>query len=559
MTELLQKESVSDHTWAVVLLIILAVFGNYLFVSTRTTLWDRDEPRYARTAVEMVESGNYLVPTFNGRIWFDKPPLLYWLMSLPISLAGPTELACRFFGVLGTALTCLLTFFIGKQLLGVKAGLWAMVILASTLMILIVGTTAISDAVLLPFIVAVMAVFAQSISSRIPLSHIFVMGVALGLGMLTKGPIGLMPIPAIVTFLLLGRKTRTNTWRDVWVVGASLAIGFLIFIIWAIPANHVTNGQFLREFVGRHVITRALKPMEHHGGNFLLYLPYYLPVVIVAFFPWTLHLPGAISAVVGGRVGGKYGRIFLISWVVSTFIIMSLAATKLPHYILFIWPALALAVAGTIIAEQQNRLTERDKIWLRRGTWFFGPLAIAMALGLMVGPWFVKIPGLCWSGLASGMVLLAFAIIAIHQQRANRPQAAAKVLLVCMLVLEIPILFGILPAIEQIKISPSLAQAVNAKTGKDVPVATYKYGEPTLNFYIGRHIEVLRSEKDVVDWAKQPINGILVMPKNNLNEIQQRYGTLPLDEIASKIGFNYSKGETLEVVALVRKGADNDL
>jgi len=559
MTERLAKESVSDHTWAVVLLIILAVFGNYLFVSTRSTLWDRDEPRYARSAVEMVESGNYLVPTFNGRIWFDKPPLLYWLMSLPICLMGPTELVCRFFGVLGTALTCLLTFFIGKQLLGTKAGLWAMVILASTLMFLIVGTTAISDAVLLPFIVAVMAVFAQSISSAIPLSHIFLVGVALGLGMLTKGPIGLMPIPAIAAILWLGRKTRKNIRRDVWVVAASLAIGFLIFIIWAIPANHVTNGQFLREFIGRHVITRAIKPMEHHGGNFLLYLPYYLPVVIVAFFPWTLHLPGAISAVVGGRIGGKYGRIFLISWIAPTFIIMSLAATKLPHYILFIWPALALAVAGTIEAFQQNRLTERDKIWLRRGVWFFGPLAIVMALGLMVGPWFVKIPGLYWSGLTSGMVLLAFAIIAIHQQRANRPQVAAKVLLACILVFEIPVLFGVLPSVEQVKISPFLAQAVNARTGKDVPVVTYKYREPTLNFYIGRHIEVLRSEKDVVDWAKQPINGILVIPKNDLNEIQQRYGILPLNEIATKIGFNYSKGETLEVVALVRKGTDNDL
>jgi len=568
-----------------VLLIILAVFSNYLFVSTRSTLWDRDEPRYARAAVEMVESGNYLVPTFNSQIWFDKPPLLYWLMSLPIRLAGPTEFACRFFGVLGTALTCLLTFFIGKQLLGVKAGLWAMVILASTLMILVVGTSAISDAVLLPFIVAVMAVFAhlsraksrESISFQpsqplrrsgpaIPLSGIFVMGVALGLGMLTKGPIGLMPIPAIVAILWFARKNRTNTWQNTWVVGASLAIGFLIFSIWAIPANRFTDGQFVREFVGRHVITRALKPMEHHGGNFLLYLPYYLPIVIVGFFPWTLHLPGAISAVVGGRVGDKYGRIFLISWVVPNFIIMSLAATKLPHYILFIWPALALAVAGTIEAFQQNRLTERDKIWLRRGTWFFGPLAIAMSLGLMVGPWFVKIPGLpasrtaglCWSGLAAGIVLLAFAVIAIHQQKANRPQAAAKVLLVCMLVFEIPVLFGVLPAVEQVKISPALARAVNDKTAKDVPVAAYKYREPTLNFYIGRQIEVLRTEKDVVDWAERSINGILVIPKNDLNEIQQRYGELPLDKLVSKQGLNYSKGKTLEVVALVRKSKNKD-
>jgi len=547
------KKMIKFNSWTAAALVALAIMGNYLFASTRTTLWDRDEPRYARATVEMVESGNYLLPTFNGQIWFDKPPLLYWLMSLPIRLLGPTELACRFFGVLGTALTCLLTFFIGKQLLGSKAALWAMVILASTLMILVVGSSAISDAVLLPFIVAVMAVFAQSISSGITLFHVFLMGVALGLGMLTKGPIGLMPLPAIAAILWLGRKTRKNIRRDVCAVAASLAIGFLIFTAWAIPANHFTNGQFVRQFIGRHVISRALKPMEQHGGNFLLYLPYYLPVVIFGLFPWTLHLPGAISAVIGGRVGSKYGRILLISWVAPTFIIMSLAATKLPHYILFIWPALALAVAGTIVADQQNRLTERDKIWLRRGVWFFGPLAIAMALGLIIGPWFIEIPGLRWSGCASGMVLLAMAIIAIPQQRANRPQVSAKVLLMCMLVLEIPLLFGILPAVEQVKIAPFLAQAVNNKTIKDVPIVTYNYREPTLNFYMGSQIEVLRTEKDVIDWLKRTINGVLVIPKNKLNEIQQRYGELPLDKLVSKQGFNYSKGRTLEVVVLTRK------
>ncbi len=543
----------NSRYWVAVTLIALAIMGKYLFMSTRSTLWDRDEPRFARATVEMIESGNYLVPSFNGKMWPDKPIFFYWLMSLPVRLLGPTELACRFFGAVGTALTCLLTFFIGRRLLGAKAGLWAMVILASTLLVLGIGTAATSDAVLLPFIVAVMAILVRSLNSGMRIYHIVLMGTALGLAMLTKGPIGLMPIPAIATILWLNRKTETGFWRHVWPVGASLAIGFLIVSAWAIPANNATNGEFLRVFIGRHVIARALKPMEHHGGNFLLYLPYYLPVIIVGFFPWMLHLPGAFSAVAGGRVGGKYGRIFLIGWVVPTFIIMSLAATKLPHYILFIWPALAMAVGGTIVAAQQDRLTERDKIWLRRGVWFFGPLAIIIALGLMVGPWFLQIPGLRWSGLVSGIVLSTMAVIAIHQQRANRPQLSAEVVLVGMLIFEIPVLFGVLPAVEQVKISPPIARAVNAGTAKDTPVATYKYGEPSLNFYVGRQIKPLRSEEDVVAWAREPGPGVLVIPNNILSKIQKRYGTLPLDKIVSKEGFNYSKGKVLEVVALTRK------
>jgi 4-amino-4-deoxy-L-arabinose transferase-like glycosyltransferase len=238
---------------------------------------------------------------------------------------------------------------------------------------------------------------------------------------------------------------------------------------------------------------------------------------------------------------------------VPTFIIMTLAATKLPHYILFIWPAMALVVAGTIDAAQQGRLTERDRIWLRRGIWFFGPTAVIMALVLMIGPWFVQVAGLRWSGLTAGITLLIMAALAIYYQLVNQPKVGAGVLLVCMLAFEVPVLFGMLPAIEQIKISPSIAQAVNARTAKDIPVASYKFGEPTLNFYLGRHIEALGSKKDVVDWAKRPITCVLVIPKDVLNEIQQQYGNLPLDQIVSKEGFNYSKGKTLEVTALIRE------
>jgi len=548
----LQQESGNIGTpWTVAILIALAVMSIYLFMATRTTLWDRDEPRFARATVEMIESGNYLVPTFNNDLWPDKPVMFYWLMSLPIRLFGPTEFACRFFAAVGTALTCLLTFFVGQRLLGVKAGLWAMVILASTLMMLCIGTAATADAVLLPFMVAVMAVFVQAAGSKMHVSHIILMGIALGLGMLTKGPIGLFPIPVIAATLWLNRGAKAGAWRCLWQVGAALVIGGLIFIAWAIPANNATQGQFLRVFIGRHVLTRAIRPMEHHGGNFLLYLPYYPLVIIAGFFPWTMHLPGTVSALVGRRVGGQYCRALLIGWVVPIVIIMTLAATKLPHYVLFIWPALALAVAGTIVAAQQNKVSAGDRIWLRRGVWFFGPLAITGALVLMIAPWFLEIPGLRWSGLASGIVLSIMAVIAIRQQRADRPQASAKVLLIGMLVFQIPFLFGVLPAVERVKISPPIARAITEKTAKEVPVATYKYAEPTLNFYIGRRIERLGSEEAVIAWARQPQSGVLIIPKDVLAAIQQRYGSLALDEIASTRGFNYSKGTILEVLALI--------
>ena len=408
----------------------------------------------------------------------------------------------------------------------------------------------------MPFIVAVPAVFVHTTVRKATWLHIIVIGSALGIGMLIKGPIGLMPVPVILAALWFGRKLAPEFKLRLWQFGAALLLGLLILCAWVIPANNATDGEFLRVFVGRHVITRALRPMEHHGGNFLLYLPYYIPVVIVGFFPWTLYLPGALSAAIGGRIGGRHGKVLLLGWIVPIIGLMSLAATKLPHYILFVWPALSLLVAGVIGLIQRGDLAERDRIWLRKGIWFFVPLPALAGLLLIIGPWFLHVPGLGWPALACGIVLLVMAASVIRYRQVDKSTIIAKVLLVEMIIFHIPYLFGVLPAVESVKISPSIARAIRENSSEDTPVATYKYGEPTLNFYVGRKIENLRSEKDVVDWTRRPITGILVAPRKEVIAIQEHFGALSLDEIASKEGFNYSKGKRLEVVALMRRMED---
>ena len=537
----------------IVILIASVIIGIYMFMNTCTTLWDRDEPNYAQVVLEMVATGNYVVPTINSEMWLAKPPLLYWMMSIPVRIFGPTEFACRFFSAIGVGITCLLTFFIGKKLVGTEAGLWTIPILASTMLVLVVGTAGITDALLLPFIVSVMAILMISAESGMSFIHIILMGIALGLGILTKGPIGLMPMPAIAAILFFNRKNSNNTGQYIRRIALSLAIGAVIFLIWAIPVNIFTNGEFFRVFVGRDIINRALRPMESHGGNLLLFLPYYPIIIIVGFFPWTLHLPGAFSAVIGGRVGGKYGRVYLLSWIVPCVILMTLAATKLPHYIIFIWPALSLAVAGTISAAKKNQLIPRDIAWLRRGVWFFVPQALIMSLSLMIAPFFISIPGLILPGMASGLVLLGMTITAVYFHRLKKFSSSAAVLFGGMIVFHVPLLLGVYPAIEYVKVSPHIAREVNSTVEKDVPVVTYKYSEPSLNFYLGKLTERFSSPNDVIAWAKQSKPGVLIIPKEYLIKIEQEHGALPLDQIASREGVNYSKGKILELLALTRR------
>jgi hypothetical protein len=111
----------------------------------------------------------------------------------------------------------------------------------------------------------------------------------------------------------------------------------------------------------------------------------------------------------------------------------------------------------------------------------------------------------------------------------------------------------LLPAIEAIKISPHIAKAIREKTGKDVPVAMYKYAEPTLNFYVRRNITQLRKTDDVVEWLKGTGNRALIIPRKDFEDIRQNAGDIAFEEIASQKGINYSKGREVEVVALLVK------
>jgi 4-amino-4-deoxy-L-arabinose transferase-like glycosyltransferase len=525
----------------------------YLLIAGSSTLWDRDEPRYARVTAEMVESGNYLVPTFNGQPWFDKPILLYWLMSVPVRILGPTELACRFAGIIGTAATLLLTFFIGKKLFDNKTALWAEAILGTTLLMLFVGTSALVDGIAMPFIVGAMAVFIARQPDKIRIIDMTAIGILIGLGMLAKGPLGLLPVFVMVVILWFGQKSIGGFISNLIWVSVAVAIAIGIFLLWAIPANKAADGELYKVFFGKHIVGRALSPMEGHGGNFFLYLPYYPAIMVAGFFPWVIFLPGAFSAGLGKRIGNSQTRNILLSWIIVTVALMTIAATKLPHYILFAWPAMAVLTGAAIAAARQNVFNERDRKWLRGGIWFSGPMGLGLAGGLISIGYFLKIEEFKIPGLICGIVTAAMTIFCCNLQVRERYSASAKVVLTGLLILIVPLLFVLLPAVESIKISPHIAKAIRVKTGKEVPVAMYKYAEPTLNFYVGRNITQLRKTDDVVEWLKGTENRVLIIPRKDFEDIRRNTGNIAFEEIASKKGVNYSKGQAIDVIALVSR------
>jgi 4-amino-4-deoxy-L-arabinose transferase-like glycosyltransferase len=475
--------------------VLLLLFLGLALMMPATTLWDRDEAIYARTAVEMVQSGSFLVPSFNGEVFAHKPPLIFWLMALSIQVFGVNEFAVRLVSAIGMAGTGWLTFLIGQRLFGPRVGFWAMAVLLTSMMSIYLGVAALLDAVLLLWITLAIWAFVELLyrPGRWPVL-IPAFGVALALCQLTKGPVGPAVVGAmVVTTGCFARKEIPLKWPHYLGLGFAATASLGVFLAWAIPANSSSGGEMARMGLMTHVIGRALRPMEGHGGRgvagYLATLLVYVPVIIGGLFPWTLQLPGALSALAGGRVGSRKERTILWAWIVPAFLMFSLAATKLPHYIFPLFPALALTTAAGLDALREGRLTEKDRAWFRRGIWFFSPVIFGAGLVLLVGPWLFIPPAQALATLPSGLALLALGWVAVRAQRKEQIAWASRALLVAFPTTVVLVVWTAVPRIEPlIKISPEIARQVRSITGPRAPIYMMGYTEPSLIFYLNRPV-----------------------------------------------------------------------
>lgn len=531
--------------------VILAV---YLFVASRSTLFDRDEPRFARAGIEMVRSGNYLYATFNGAVRPDKPILIYWLMSLPLRLFGESTLACRLWSPIGGAVAALLTGLLAWRLCGRRAGLLAMVMLATSPLTIISGTAATVDAVLLALVVGSVLGFAHALEKGASVWHYAVLAVLTIAAMLLKGPAGLLvPLFVIPVVWWLARRQTPLRWTYLLGIAAVLVIGVACFAAWAIPANNATKGIVLGSGIGTHVVGRALHPMEGHGSGYWTALPYYLFAILLAFFPWTLYLPAAISAVLGGRLCHRLARPLLIGWAVPVFLLVTAVATKLPHYALPIWPALAVASAGVLMALERNLLTARDLTWLRRGVWFVLPVGLLLAAAFIAGPPRFALTAIQTPALICGVIILLMTALALWQHLRGRVMSGTLVLAGGMTLFWLTVGTILMPAVEHYKLARPLATSINQQF-PSLPVALYEYNEPSMIFYLGRnHVPVLDTAEAVAMWTRSPRPVILIAPRAELQKIVPLYGGLQLQEVAAAKGFGFGGGKRADLVA-VRAG-----
>jgi hypothetical protein len=314
-------------------------------------LTDLDEGFYASVAWEMRHSGDWRTPTFLGEPWFEKPPLLYWLMVGSMRVFGENEFALRLPSVLMYALTLLLLAWWGNRRLGQGAGSWAALLFALAPLSLILARLAITDMALAFFLtVAVIALWEAR-----GLGWSLIGGVALGLAFLTKGPFGLGLVGLL--YLWNARMLHARGLRFRWVLFA-LSVALLTALPWYVGVYLQHGAAFFNEFVVKQNLLRfaggdtahSVLPLIQRGdvSGVLAGVAVYLLFYVVVLWLGGLSMVRGLS-VLWAREDDPL-RLYLRRWVWLVFGLFTLSFTKLPAYIFPMFPALAL-LAGARIAQ----------------------------------------------------------------------------------------------------------------------------------------------------------------------------------------------------------------
>jgi 4-amino-4-deoxy-L-arabinose transferase-like glycosyltransferase len=303
---------------------------------------DPPEGFHAALAESVRTSRDWATLRANGVRYFDKPPLLYWLMAASFSTTGPTEGAARVWPALAAVGVAAVTGWIGIMLGGARVGLLAALLVATNMGVFVFGREVKPD---LPFIFFIVLAFAGFVVAYRGTGRwgLAVAYSALGFAALTKDFLGAVaPMGVVAVFLWITRERPYAAWAPWWGVALTMAIA----LPWYVAGELASRGFLWYMVVDNHVLNFARQRVFPDADVPLGSLAF-LAVTLGAFLPWALAAPWAVARVLRPPWSNADARLWglLGSWVVLVIGCFTLSPFKLPHYGLPAFPALALLVA----------------------------------------------------------------------------------------------------------------------------------------------------------------------------------------------------------------------
>ena len=337
---------------AVLLLAVLAWFGTLGY----RDLIHPDEGRYAEIARGMLASGDWITPRLNGILYFEKPALQYWATAAAFAVFGISDFSARFWPGLTGAFAVLAVWWTTRKVLGPRVALYSAAVLGSSVWWIGNGHFVNLDMGLSASLCLTLLGFwygqrdqATASDNRLGMR---VAWAGMALAVMSKGLIGIvLPGAVLAAYSVLARDF--SVWRRMrWLSG------ILIFALIAVPwfvAVSLRNPEFARFFFIHEHVERFLSPGHRRTGAWWYFVPYLLAGLV----PWTTLLPGAL-ALGWRRVPGRFqGNRLLLLWAAVIFAFFSVSSSKLPSYILPIFPALAILIGQHVQRLPARRLGDR--------------------------------------------------------------------------------------------------------------------------------------------------------------------------------------------------------
>ncbi len=484
--------------WQIAILALALWGGEYL----RRDLWNPDEARVGYVSREMAQDGNWLVLRRHGEYYAHKPPLLYWLINLSSVATGlPVgRLTVRLPGFFAGLLVLWATARLAERWAGAKTAWPAVLTLCTTYLFWHEIGFGRPDGLLLGWTTGALAMLFWNDNKptfwRPALAWAF-----MGLGMLTKGPVGLIiPVGAYVAArLAAGEGTLLRKWHWIW--GPSLALAFpaaWLGLAWWTGAPD----DYLKELIVGQNLERATGRFGHVRPFY-----YYLPHMAVDWMPWTLCIPAAVLLLLRNKERRPLLR-RLGGWIGFIVLFFTLLTTKRNVYVLAAAPAFAILIGAVWHDLDVSRL--RSARFARAA---FILLLLVLGIGSVVTSFWPGLPIAGWAFWPVALIALAGGAALWREVRSVNPPTFFLLAALIWLMGEWAVGVFVYPAINPVKTPVALAEAVQEHLPVDRPLLLYNMRDEILPYHSNRRGEQVRTPEELFAAMRREQRGFVVFRK----------------------------------------------
>jgi len=330
-----------DRYTKIFLVLLVVAFGLlFSFKMGAPALFEDDEGRITEVAREILVTGKWIDLQFNYEPWFHKPPLYPWLTAVTFFVFGISEFTARIWAALFGLGTLIVTYFLGRSIYDEAAGGLAAIMTGSSLLFLSLSRAGFVDTGLTFFVALSVLLFHMGYSDERRKGLLILSALAMALGTLVKGPLGLLLPGGSIFIYILCKKDFGFFARYFREIGLGALVYFAAASPWWIAETIIHGGAFLEGLFGQYMLGIYSTAFQKHSGP----IYFYIIVILVGMMPWSVH--AAIGLYRSLRSGERDRALLLLILSAVVFAVFSLAQTKIPGYILPIFPPLTIIAAG---------------------------------------------------------------------------------------------------------------------------------------------------------------------------------------------------------------------